>query len=277
MNEIAKELKVKLEKLEKWYSGRKGSIVAFSGGVDSTLVLFLARKFQGKENAIGIISNSESLKKKDFKLAHSICESFDIRLEVIKTNELADERYNENPANRCYFCKEHLYSDLTAIKEKYPGFDVLNGTNFNDFGDYRPGLQAAANYKILSPLADCQVNKDEVRQIARFYNLPNWDKPASPCLSSRVPYFHSITPKKLQQIEEAENLLNEMGFNDVRVRHYDTYGKIEVPRSEVEKLLLLKDEVSAKMASLGFEKCLIDEEGLISGKLNRVIQKSNHD
>ena len=277
MNEIAKELRVKLEKLEKWYSGRKGSIVAFSGGVDSTLVLFLARKFQGKENAIGIISNSESLKKKDFKLAHSICESFDIRLEVIKTNELADERYNENPANRCYFCKEHLYSDLTAIKEKYPGFDVLNGTNFNDFGDYRPGLQAAANYKILSPLADCQVNKDEVRQIARFYNLPNWDKPASPCLSSRVPYFHSITPKKLQQIEEAENLLNEMGFNDVRVRHYDTYGKIEVPRSEVEKLLLLKDEVSAKMASLGFEKCLIDEEGLISGKLNRVIQKSNHD
>ena len=277
MNEIAKELKVKLEKLEKWYSGRKGSIVAFSGGVDSTLVLFLARKFQGKENAIGIISNSESLKKKDFKLAHSICESFDIRLEVIKTNELADERYNENPANRCYFCKEHLYSDLTAIKEKYPGFDVLNGTNFNDFGDYRPGLQAAANYKILSPLADCQVNKDEVRQIARFFHLPNWDKPASPCLSSRVPYFHSITPKKLQQIEEAENLLNEMGFNDVRVRHYDTYGKIEVPRSEVEKLLLLKDEVSAKMASLGFEKCLIDEEGLISGKLNRVIQKSNHD
>jgi uncharacterized protein len=277
MNEIAKELRVKLEKLEKWYSGRKGSIVAFSGGVDSTLVLFLARKFQGKENAIGIISNSESLKKKDFQLAHSICASFDIRLEVIKTNELADERYNENPVNRCYFCKEHLYSDLTAIKEKYPGFDVLNGTNFNDFGDYRPGLQAAANYKILSPLADCQVNKDEVRQIARFFHLPNWDKPASPCLSSRVPYFHSITLKKLHQIEEAENLLNEMGFNDVRVRHYDTYGKIEVPKSEVEKLLLLKDEVSAKMASLGFEKYVIDEEGLISGKLNRVIQKSNHD
>ena len=277
MNEIAKELRVKLEKLEKWYSARKGSIVAFSGGVDSTLVLFLARKFQGKENAIGIISNSESLKKKDFLLAHSICESFDIRLEVIKTNELADERYNENPANRCYFCKEHLYSDLTAIKEKYPGFDVLNGTNFNDFGDYRPGLQAAANYKILSPLADCQVNKDEVRQIARFFHLPNWDKPASPCLSSRVPYFHNITPKKLQQIEEAENLLNEMGFNDVRVRHYDTYAKIEVPKSEVEKLLLLKNQVSEKMASLGFAKCVIDEEGLISGKLNRVIQKSNHE
>lgn len=277
MNEIAKELRVKLEKLEKWYSARKGSIVAFSGGVDSTLVLFLARKFQGKENAIGIISNSESLKKKDFQLAHSICESFDIRLEVIKTTELADERYNENPVNRCYFCKEHLYRDLTAIKEKYPGFDVLNGTNFNDFGDYRPGLQVAANYKILSPLADCQVNKDEVRQIARFFHLPNWDKPASPCLSSRVPYFQSITPKKLQQIEDAENLLNEMGFNDVRVRHYDTYGKIEVPKSEVGKLLLLKDEVSEKMASLGFEKCVIDEEGLISGKLNRVIQKSNHE
>ncbi len=276
MNEIAKELKFKLEKLEKWYSGRRGSIVAFSGGIDSTLVLFLARKFQGKENAVGIISNSESLKKKDFLLAHSICESFDIRLEVIKTTELSDERYNENPVNRCYFCKEHLYNDLTAIKEKYPGFDVLNGTNFNDFGDYRPGLQAAANYKILSPMADCEVTKDELRQIARFFNLPNWDKPASPCLSSRVPYFHSITTRKLQQIEDAENLLNEMGFNDVRVRHYDTYGKIEVPKNEVEKLLLLKDQVSEKLASLGFEKCVIDEEGLISGKLNRVLKNSIH-
>jgi pyridinium-3,5-biscarboxylic acid mononucleotide sulfurtransferase len=105
-------------------------------------VLFLAGKFQGKNNAIGVISNSESLKKKDFELAHSICRQFEIQLEIIKTNELSDERYNQNPINRCYFCKEHLYSDLSKILEKYPGFDVLNGTNFDDFGDYRPGLQS---------------------------------------------------------------------------------------------------------------------------------------
>ena len=271
---IADELKEKLNKLEKWFAKRKGSIVAFSGGIDSTLVLYLARKFQGKGNAIGVISNSESLKKKDFELALDICRQFDINLDVIKTKELADERYNMNPVNRCFFCKEHLYSDLSTVKEKYPGFDVLNGTNFDDYGDYRPGLQAASNHEILSPMAECKVTKSELREIARYFNLPNWDKPASPCLSSRIPYNYEITYKKLRQIEDAENILNELGFSDVRVRHYDTFGKIEVPKDEVERLVLLKDEVNEKFTSLGFEKCVIDTEGLVSGKLNRVIKNT---
>lgn len=271
---ISEDLKFKLEMLEKWYSGRKGSIVAFSGGIDSTLVLFLARKFQGKNNAIGVISNSESLKKKDFELARSICRQFDIYLEVIKTNELADERYNQNPINRCYFCKEHLYTDLSKILDKYPDFDVLNGTNFDDYGDYRPGLKAASKFNIASPMADCRVTKDELRQIARYFNLPNWNKPASPCLSSRIPYNHVVTHKKLQQIEEAENILNELGFSNVRVRHYDTWGKIEVPRNELDQLMLLKDQVTDKFSALGFEKLEIDTEGLVSGKLNRAIKNS---
>ena len=268
------EVKQKLNELERWYFSRKGSIVAFSGGIDSTLVLFLARKFQGKGNAIGVISNSESLKKKDFELAKTICDKFDIQLEIIKTNELADERYNMNPVNRCFFCKEHLYSDLSSVKEKYPAFDVLNGTNFDDFGDYRPGLQAAANHEILSPMADCKVAKAEVRQLARYFHLPNWDKPASPCLSSRIPYNHVITHKKLRQVEDAENILIELGFSDVRVRHYNTYGKIEVPEEEVERLVFLQEEVTEKFTSLGFEKCVIDTEGLVSGKLNRVIKNN---
>ncbi|MCG6187930.1 ATP-dependent sacrificial sulfur transferase LarE [Maribellus maritimus] len=266
------QIQQKLESLEQWYKSRKGSIVAFSGGIDSTLVLFLARKFQGRENAIGVISNSESLKKKDFELAQEICNEFDIQLEVIKTNELADERYSVNPVNRCFFCKEHLYSDLSAVKNKYPDFDVLNGTNFDDFGDYRPGLQAASNHEILSPMADCKIAKKELRQLARYFELPNWDKPASPCLSSRIPYNHVITRQKLQQVEDAENLLNELGFSDVRVRHYDSYGKIEVPHDEVERLVLMQDEITAKITSLGFEKCVIDTEGLVSGKLNRAIK-----
>lgn len=271
---LTSEIKQKLNQLEKWYTARKGSIVAFSGGIDSTLVLFLARKFQGKGNAVGVISNSESLKKKDFELAKTICSRFDIHLEVIKTNELTDERYNMNPVNRCFFCKEHLYSDLGAVKEKYPDFDVLNGTNFDDFGDYRPGLQAAANHEILSPMADCKITKPELRQMALYFDLPNWDKPASPCLSSRIPYNHVITHKKLRQVEDAENMLNELGFSDVRVRHYDTYGKIEVPQEEVERLVLLQDEVTRKLTSLGFEKCVIDTEGLVSGKLNRAIKNT---
>jgi len=275
MYEISEELKFKLEKLEKWYSGRKGSVVAFSGGIDSTLVLFFAGKFQGKSNAIGVISNSESLKKKDFELAKSICRRFELRLEVIKTNELSDERYNQNPVNRCFFCKEHLYIDLGKILDKYPGFDVLNGTNFDDFGDYRPGLKAATKYHILSPLADCQVNKEEVRQLARYFNLPNWDKPASPCLSSRIPYNHVVTYRKLRQIEEAEDYLNGLGFHEVRVRHYDSAGKIEVPQNQLGQLLLLKNQIQEKFSSIGFETCEIDSEGLVSGKLNRVINKTN--
>ena len=271
MNSLNTHLKNKIELLEDWFSKRKGSIVAFSGGIDSTLVLFLARKFQGKENAVGVISNSESLKSKDFELAKDFCNTFDINLEIIKTLELADERYSKNPENRCYFCKEHLFHDLQSIKEKYPDFDVLSGTNYDDLGDYRPGLQAAAKYKVLSPMVDCNLSKDELRQIAKHFDLPNWDKPASPCLSSRVPYNHQITREKLKQIEDAENILNEFGFKDVRVRHYGTYGQIEVKKDELEKLLLVEDEVLYKIKNVGFKELRIDKEGLVSGKLNRVL------
>lgn len=272
MNDLNTHLKNKIDLLEEWFSKRKGSIVAFSGGIDSTLVLFLARKFQGKQNAIGVISNSESLKSKDFELAKDFCKTFDIHLEIIKTLELADERYNKNPENRCYFCKEHLFHDLQSVKEKYPEFDVLSGTNYDDLGDYRPGLQAAAKYKVLSPMVDCNLSKDELRQIAKHFELPNWDKPASPCLSSRVPYNHQITREKLQQIEDAENILNDFGFKDVRVRHYGTYGKIEVKKEELEKLLLVENEVLDKIRNVGFQELKIDKEGLVSGKLNRVLK-----
>ncbi|HRA60558.1 MAG TPA: ATP-dependent sacrificial sulfur transferase LarE [Bacteroidia bacterium] len=271
MNDLSPKLQNKLSLLEQWFVKRKGSIVAFSGGIDSTLVLFLAGKFQGKQNAVGVISNSESLKSKDFELAREFCKTFDINLEIIKTMELVDERYYQNPVNRCYFCKEHLFHDLQSIKEKYPDFDVLSGTNYDDLGDYRPGLQAAAKYMVLSPMVDCNLSKDELRQIAKHFELPNWDKPASPCLSSRVPYNHQITREKLKQIEDAESILNEFGFNDVRVRHYGTYGQIEVKKDELEKLLLVENEVLYKMKKVGFKELRIDKEGLVSGKLNRVL------
>lgn len=275
MNELSPHLQHKLHQLENWFSKRKGSIVAFSGGIDSTLVLFLARKFQGKENAIGVISNSESLKSRDFELAKSFCKDFDIQLEVIKTLELGDVRYNKNPENRCYFCKEHLFQDLQLIKNKYLDFDVLSGTNHDDLGDYRPGLQAAAKYKILSPMVDCDLTKEELRQIAKHFKLPNWDKPASPCLSSRIPYNHEITLEKLKQVEAAENILNEFGFNDVRVRHYGDYGKVEVQPTELEKLFAVEEQVIDQIKAVGFQNVQIDREGLVSGKLNRVLKGVN--
>lgn len=271
MKNIDTNLQKKLTSLEQWYNNNTGAIVAFSGGIDSTLVLFLARKFNGRDKAIGVISNSESLKQKDFKLAKDFCTQFDIQLEVIKTNELVDERYNQNPIDRCFFCKEHLFHDLTEISQKYPGFVVLSGTNYDDLGDYRPGIEAAKKYEVCSPMVDCKITKQEIRELAKHFGLPNWDKPASPCLSSRIPYNQSVTREKLQQIEAAEDLLNTYGFEDVRVRHYGSFGKIEVQAIDKTKLLLVKDEITEKMKSVGFERCEIDEEGLVSGKLNRVI------
>jgi uncharacterized protein len=266
------EVKRKLGDLEKWFSGRGGSIVAFSGGIDSSLVLFLARKWQGRDRAIGVISRSESLKTKDYDLALSFCEQFDIRIEVIVTRELEDERYNENPIDRCYFCKDHLYNDLQKVREAFPGYEVLSGTNADDQGDYRPGLKAAVKYEVHAPLAECRVTKEEIRAIARHFGLPNWDKPASPCLSSRVPYKHKITRRKLAEIEQAEEILNSFGFNDVRVRHYGDHGRVEVAKADLPRLMGMKDSVVEKIRAIGFENVVIDPEGLVSGKLNRVIK-----
>ncbi|HEY3373075.1 MAG TPA: ATP-dependent sacrificial sulfur transferase LarE [Prolixibacteraceae bacterium] len=271
MNDLHPDLKEKLQLLEHWFKQRTGSIVAFSGGIDSTLVLYLARKFQGREHAIGVISNSESLKNKDFNLAQSVCQEFDIQLRVIKTDELNDTRYSQNPVNRCFYCKDHLFQDLQELKKEFPGFEVLSGTNFDDLGDYRPGIDAAQKNLVLSPLVDCKIIKAEVREIAQHFGLPNWSKPASPCLSSRIPYNQAVTKEKLRQIEAAEDILNRYGFEDVRVRHFGTFGKIEVQKDDLEKLILIKDTVLGEMKNLGFARIDIDEEGLVSGKMNRVL------
>jgi uncharacterized protein len=272
MDNLTRNTARKLTCLEQWYGERNGSIVAFSGGIDSSLVLFLARKWQGKEGAIGVISRSESLKDKDFKLAREFSKQFDIQMEVIVTRELEDERYNSNPIDRCYFCKDHLYHDLGKVCERYPGYPVLNGTNADDYSDYRPGLKAAREYEVLSPLAECDATKEEIREMARHFGLPNWNKPASPCLSSRIPYNHQITRKKLLEIEQAEELLNQFGFEDVRVRHYGDHGKIEVRKEDLSRLEQLEHEVLGKIREVGFREVEIDREGLVSGKLNRSLK-----
>ena len=271
MNELDPALKEKLQLLEDWFGKRKGSLVAFSGGIDSTLVLFLSRKFQGREGAIGVISNSESLKNKDFNLAQSFCADFDIQLRIIKTNELADSNYILNPLNRCFYCKDHLFSDLIKLKALYPDFEILSGTNYDDLGDYRPGIEAAKKNLVLSPLVDCAITKAQIREISKHFDLPNWNKPASPCLSSRIPYNQTVTLEKLKQIEAAEDLLNSYGFEDVRVRHYESYGKIEVQKEDLQKLQTMKDILISEIKALGFDRVEIDEEGLVSGKMNRVI------
>ncbi len=263
-------LEQKIKDLEQWFAGHAGTITAFSGGIDSALVLFLSHRFLG-DKAFGCISISPSLKRKDYAEAIDFCDQFGIHLEIIETKEIEDENYLSNPANRCYFCKSHLYTDLNLLKERFPGHTLLNGTNKDDYKDYRPGIQAANEHEIQSPLADCGLVKSDVRALGKYFGLPNWNKPASPCLSSRVPYGNFITPYKLKQIENAETVLNDYGFNEVRVRHYGKEAKIEVPSEEIERLKGLIEPIQEKFTTLGFESCRIDEEGLVSGKLNRAL------
>ena len=262
----------KLEGIEEWFSNNcENAIVAFSGGVDSCLVAFLARKFLGKENALAVIADSPSLKRRDLEIAKSFCEQFDIQLEIIQTKELENPNYASNPVDRCYFCKFTLYDELKVVAENYPGTNILNGQNFDDLGDYRPGIKAAKEYKVLKPLADCNFSKIDIREMARYFNLPTWDKPASPCLSSRIPYGQEVTVEKLKQVEDAENMLNSMGFEEVRVRHYGDTAKIEVPANQLDLLKSNEAEIKKNIIDLGFEQCEFDEEGLVSGKLNRAI------
>ena len=270
---IENSLKENVGELEFWFRNVKSALVAFSGGVDSALVLYLAREFLGKENAIGIISNSDSLKSRDLEDAGSFCDKYDIKLEVIETKEILDINYNTNPIDRCFYCKHHLYMDMTSLLERFPGYSILNGTNLDDLGDYRPGNRAATEFSVLSPLLDCKINKEKVRKIANFYGLPNWDKPASPCLSSRIPYNQLIDKVKLKQIEMAEAYLFDLGFKELRVRHFGKFAKIEVPKKEIPEIMKMEKEVFKKLRVLGFEYCEIDLDGLQSGKLNTLVGK----
>lgn len=259
-----------LGRLKAWFNPVEGSLTAFSGGVDSAVVLFLSSKFLG-EKGIGVIADSPSLKRRDLKIARDFCEQFGISLKIINTGELNNPNYASNPSNRCFFCKDTLYRQMEDIHDQYPGYYLLNGTNKDDHGDYRPGIQAANNHGIHSPLSDCGIGKAEIRLLAKHFDLPVWDKPASPCLSSRIPYGQTVTEKKLQQIEAAETILNKIGFDEVRVRHFGSEARIEVPADILDQLLPFKTKIQTAFKEIGFESATIDTEGLVSGKLNRAI------
>lgn len=266
----------KERKLKAWFDEHPKVLVALSGGVDSCLVAFMARKYLGKENAVSVVGVSPSLKTKDHLVTVDFCRQHDINLIEIDPNEINDPNYSANPVNRCFFCKSNLYEEMHELRrEEFPDYHLVNGNNTTDWGDYRPGLKAADKYTALSPLADCGFEKEDIRALAKEYNLSVWDKPASPCLSSRFPYGESITVDKLKMVEKAENLLNEYGFSDVRVRYANTKARIEVPENEIEKLDEVYSTIAPKIVSFGFTDCEIDEEGLVSGKLNRVLKKSS--
>lgn len=260
-----------LKPLESWFDSCPGALIAFSGGVDSSLVAFLAQHFLGKKNVLAVISASPSLKLSDLDEAKDFARKNDLPLRVISTQEMDNPDYFSNPSNRCYFCKHTLYDELADLRNEFPGWWVLNGTNSDDLGDYRPGLKAADEFSVRSPLVESGIDKDAVRQLAAHFKLQCWDKPASPCLSSRVPYGERITIKKLRQIENAEAIVQAHGFRINRVRHYGDTARVEVPAESSHQLVACRETITSGIQALGFDAVEFDDEGFVSGKLNRVI------
>lgn len=257
-------------RLDAWFAECPAAAVAFSGGVDSALVAYWARRALGRDRATAWIADSPSLKRSDLALARTFCATHDIALRELATGELENPAYASNPIDRCYHCKNTLYTDLAhALVAAGSTAWICSGANLDDRGDYRPGLRAAAEARVRHPLLECGLGKQLIRELARAHGLAVWDKPASPCLSSRIPYGQPVTREKLSQIEAAEAWLHAAGFSINRVRHFGERAVIEVPASEIARLETRRDELDAQLRSLGFAAFHIDPDGFASGKLNR--------
>lgn len=248
-------------------------LVAFSGGVDSTVVARLATEALGPEGALCVSARSESNLDEDVELCRTIAAEHGLNHRVIEYSELAIPNYANNPTNRCYFCKSELYSRLTALALE-AGAVVLDGSNADDVGDYRPGLQAVREHGVRSPLRECGVNKEGVRALARHYGLPNHDKPASPCLSSRVPYGEAITREKLEQIAHAERLLRTLGLREFRCRHHGDVARLELRPEDFPTVLAERSRIVKELRAIGFRWVSLDLAGFQSGSLNAVLDEA---
>lgn len=247
-------------------------IVAYSGGVDSSYVAYVANDELG-DQALCITGVSPSVSAFQRNESESIARQFRFRHEVIETNELEDNRYLANDSSRCYFCKTELYGKLRVIAQSQNIPWILDGSTTDDVGDYRPGRAAAEERGVISPLVEAGLSKDEIRRLSREVGLPTWDKPASPCLSSRIAYGVSVTEERLTAVEQGEEILREMGFREFRVRHHDSLVRLEIARDELERVMSLEvfEELSKHFRGLGFKYVTLDLEGFRSGAMNEVL------
>ena len=247
------------------------ALVAFSGGVDSSLALAICARALPRERVLAVTSNNETYLPSELDLAREFADSLGVEHLIVNTRELDDPNYASNPANRCYFCKSTLYSDLRRIAGERGYACVVDGANADDEGDYRPGRRAAKELEVVSPLSIAGMGKVEVRELARHLGLPSWDKPALACLSSRFPYGQEITPEKLAQVARAEEFLREKGFLQVRVRHHGEIARLEVGPEEMERAFALRGEISAELKEAGFLYVALDLAGYESGSLNAAL------
>lgn len=254
-------------------SGLESAIVAFSGGADSAYLAHVASALLGPR-ALAVTADSASYPDAHRQLALRVAAEFRIPHETIRTSELERAEYRANPANRCYYCKQELYGHLTSMAAARGFSVVVDGSNADDRGDYRPGRQAARELGVRSPLDEADLSKDEIRALSREAGLPTWDVPASACLSSRIPYGSEVTEAKLQTIERAENVLRDLGFHVFRVRHHETLARIELAKGEIARAFepAINDRIVRDLRALGYQHVTIDLQGYRLGSLNEALR-----
>jgi len=260
-------------RLHEILAGYESVLIAFSGGVDSAYLAIAAAQSLG-ERALAVTADSPSYPDTHRRLALSIANDFGFAHELINTAELERPEYRANPANRCYYCKDELYSRLSAIATERGIAVVVDGNNADDRGDYRPGRQAAREHGVRSPLDEADLTKDDIRALAREAGLDSWNEPASACLSSRIPYGHEVSNEVLRQIEQAEDAVRALGFRVFRVRHHETVARLEIARSEMARAL--DPDVNTKLVDalkkLGYQYVSLDLQGYRLGSLNEALR-----
>lgn len=255
------------ENLKKIISDMGNVIVAYSGGVDSSYLMDVSNDVLG-DKALAVMSFSPSVAEDDRQDAVNLAKKKNWNYKIINTQEMEDENYVKNDINRCFFCKDELYGKLVELSDELDFDWVLNGSNLDDKGDYRPGMNAAKLHKVRSPLIEAEFTKKDIRDYAEKRNLDTWDKPASPCLSSRLPYGTKVTMEALLMVSKSEKYLRSLGFRIVRVRHYDQKALIEIPKDKFSEYESNKNKIVKTLASYGYSEVELDNNGFRSGSLN---------
>ncbi|MBP5495077.1 MAG: ATP-dependent sacrificial sulfur transferase LarE [Lachnospiraceae bacterium] len=274
LKEVTVEQLNKYDELKKMLKDFGSVAVAFSSGVDSTFLLYAAKEALG-DKAIAISAKSCSFPERELNEAKAFCEDHKIRHIIFESEELEIEGFSQNPVNRCYICKHELFEKIIKIAENEGISVILEGSNLDDNGDYRPGLQAVAELGIKSPLRSVGFTKEDIRALSKHLGLPTWEKPSFACLASRFVYGETITKEKLAMVDKAEQMLLDLGFRQVRVRIHGTMARIEVLPDEFEKLISdeVRNQITASFKSFGFTYVTMDLTGYRTGSMNEVIKK----
>ena len=257
----------KHQQLKSVIRGCQSAVIAFSGGVDSSLVCAVAHEVLG-EQAVAVTAISQTYPPEEIEWAKKAARHIGIKHMTIITNELEDPNFAANPPERCYYCKSELLRKLDEVRKELGFEKIFDGTNFDDFSDYRPGIRALREFGVRSPLAEAGLTKKEVRELATEYDLPNADKPANPCLASRIPFGQEIKPEKLERIAKGEEFIRSLGFCVVRVRDHDELARVEVGKEELQRVLRLSGKIESSLKRLGYAQVTIDPRGYREGGAN---------